>query len=474
MLCFLLVFLCFASASACWLAWFYHLLELAPGTSADTYSMVVGYLVQAAAIALVALVARKRPSITGRPVLVASLVLQMACTLPAVGGETVGASLVFGYAMSIFIGVVAAIYLDRLARFASPDRRGIVFGGGYACSAIVNWLLSLAPSSATAPVSLNVVLCVVLTVLAAVVALLLSDIPSAQRVIPSEVEGSPSAGGTLRLRASRSAQDDLGGAGGASVTLRLVALAAVTVFLMSLVKNLGSSFSSADIAAGVSIESSRMFYAAGLVIAGIVTDRSRKHGAICCTAALVTPFALLALAGEPLPGLILWSIDYFFFGFFAVFRVVLFSDMAARDGLLYLAGFGLLFGRIGDAAGTAVCQALAGSKTALVIAAAIALVATGFALVRLFSRLYGSTAQADPGPTEEELFEEFAASYELSARERDVLRQLVDGRTNAEIAADLFIAEGTVKFHVGNLLKKTESRNRTDLRAKYLLHRDEK
>jgi DNA-binding NarL/FixJ family response regulator len=58
----------------------------------------------------------------------------------------------------------------------------------------------------------------------------------------------------------------------------------------------------------------------------------------------------------------------------------------------------------------------------------------------------------------------------LSERELGVLRLLADGSSNREIAAALFLAEGTVKNHVTNVLAKLGARDRTQaaLRARSL------
>jgi two-component system NarL family response regulator len=58
--------------------------------------------------------------------------------------------------------------------------------------------------------------------------------------------------------------------------------------------------------------------------------------------------------------------------------------------------------------------------------------------------------------------EEDEAAPHLTQREMDVLRLLSDGRSNRDIASQLFISENTVKNHVRNILEKLHLRSRME------------
>ena len=91
------------------------------------------------------------------------------------------------------------------------------------------------------------------------------------------------------------------------------------------------------------------------------------------------------------------------------------------------------------------------------LVAAVRVVAAGEALLapsvtrRLIEEFARRPATSRPSPS---------ALEALTPRERDVLEQVARGRSNAEIAARLYVGEATVKSHVAHLLMKLGLRDR--------------
>jgi DNA-binding CsgD family transcriptional regulator len=76
-------------------------------------------------------------------------------------------------------------------------------------------------------------------------------------------------------------------------------------------------------------------------------------------------------------------------------------------------------------------------------------------------------ADGAPGLAAESLPEAAELDELLTPRELEVLRLMARGNTNLAIAKALVVAEGTVKYHVKNILRKLRAANRADAVARY-------
>lgn len=83
--------------------------------------------------------------------------------------------------------------------------------------------------------------------------------------------------------------------------------------------------------------------------------------------------------------------------------------------------------------------------------------------VAFFMRSYLRRVQpAGPGSGDGAM-EEIFARFRITRREQDIVRGILEGRSNAEIAAALFISEKTVETHVYNVYQKTGVKSRIQL-----------
>ena len=469
---FLLIFVSFLLTSAAYLSWLYHLLALVGSGAADLLTMVVGYVCQAAGIGATALCCYRRKASITRPVFAAVLLLHAVCLVPALLSHHPAGAISFGLLMNLLCGMIAAFYLQELT-FATngsdaAEHRGLIFGAAYCAASVAALLLSLIGGRNALHDDRIIIFYLVLTGLCVWLShyLYTDREKAASEVPPVSPEKSASPKKSASPEKTASSENSAGS---------FLILACASVFILSLVKNIGFNFPSSDIIGGVSLELSRIFYAVGLLIAGFVSDRSRRYGAISAFASLIIPFVMLALTGEPVSSMIFWCLDYFIFAYLSVYRILLFSDLAKERNAVWLAGFGLLFGRLGDAAGTGLYMLLQmllpGNTVVLITAAALLFILSVFVFFQLYQRLYAPTLIRQR--SEQEVFELFAKKHDLTGRERTILRMVLEGQSNGQIAEQLFLTESTVKYHIHNLLQKTACKNRRELMQQYTEDRGE-
>lgn len=75
-------------------------------------------------------------------------------------------------------------------------------------------------------------------------------------------------------------------------------------------------------------------------------------------------------------------------------------------------------------------------------------------------KLLGTTDTLSGNPVDDDSFS--LSSSMFSRKEMDILKALADGRMNKEIAADMHITLRTVKWHVGNIMRKLGASSRTE------------
>ncbi|MER6302623.1 response regulator transcription factor [Kitasatospora sp. NPDC001539] len=96
------------------------------------------------------------------------------------------------------------------------------------------------------------------------------------------------------------------------------------------------------------------------------------------------------------------------------------------------------------------------------LAHGVRMVASGEALLApsVTKRLIGEFAARRPGGPERPVRPPSRLLEQLTLRERETLRLIARGMSNAEIAAELVVSEHTVKTHVSNVLSKLGLRDR--------------
>ncbi|SDY55418.1 regulatory protein, luxR family [Proteiniborus ethanoligenes] len=404
----------------------------------DIIAMRWNYIAQALGIILFSLFLWYAPSLASKPSTYAIGMFINAIVITVMLTWNNLFIIVFsGVIMNLFLGIFAAYQFAVLATQVPQQMRGRAFGFAYAIGSIGTYLISLMLNGRMMESGYVVLLYIGFILINMKLISAVQNLPISEENKRITLESFPSK----------------------SLLLQFIAV----FLLMSLINSIGSNYQSSTIFhKKINFELARAFYALGLVIAGIIADKSRKYGALCCLASLFFPFAAIVLYKEPSFIFITWAFSYLLLGFYSVYRVIAFVDISSKKTeWLPLAGLGLCVGRVGEALSTFIPSALLHSSIFSTILIAALFMPLIILFIILFQRLY-MTSLSIP-KTQEDFYKEFENEYSLTNREREILRYVIKGYSNSEISSLAYISENTVKFHIKNILKKTNCSNRTEI-----------
>ncbi len=201
-----------------------------------------------------------------------------------------------GIIMNIFLGIFAAYQFTILASHVPQQMRGRAFGFAYAIGSVGTYLISIMRNGKIMETRYVLILYIGLILINIKLVTMVKDLP---------VSGDRKRNISLCFLSKGSLFQYF------------------TVFLlMSLINSIGSNYQSAAIFHGkINFELARAFYAIGLIAAGIITDKSRKYGALFCLSSLFFPFAAIALYKEPSLIFITWALSYLLLGFYSLIYI---------------------------------------------------------------------------------------------------------------------------------------------------------
>ncbi len=426
-----IIAVCYLYTGSAYMSQFYRLMEFYDGTTVDIITSGWNYLLQAAGIGLFCLGLWKKPDVFRKKTLFAVLLATGALFMAASQLAQTGLGVVLsGYVFELHIGMYFGFYLTMFAGHVPVECAGLCYGAAYAVGSVGTYILSLIGDGAFLVSKVVVFVYIALALLTEGLVLAAEDIDTGR-------EQTTAADKKPELR-------------------YLVPVVAV----MMVISVVGSGlYYSMPQARDVDWNLIRAFYAMGLVLAGIVMDRSRLIGDICAAASLAYPLIVMALIGEGVTNTVTMGLSYAVRGFLSVYYVLAFTDIGAEQpARLPLAPVGLLIARVVEAILSLLLMWWEVPEVLQLVFSAVIFLPLLILFVLLQNRKY-----AAPPVSEERRYAMFAEQYNLTARESQILRCLAEGLSDDEIAGRCYISKSTVRFHISNMLKKTESKSRVDV-----------
>ena len=381
---------------------------------------------------------------------------------------------ILGSVFNLLVGFYFGYYLTMMAAFVAPHIIGICYGISYAIASVGTYLVSLIDDGNFLT---NDYISIVYVCGAIITFILVSKAEDLNTNDASLASDDQSVGSKFKFLIDKDS----------SIMSTLIWLI-VIVFLMSAVSSLGSGlYLSLPGTSEANFTLARAFYAFGLIAAGFIMDKNRFVGSIITLASLTYPLVASSLLYNSGNGTFAMCLSYLFLGFIAVYRFVAYADLRVKSALLLpVAGLGLMVSRLVD---VIIMFIMTGTSFAFNVEMIISVVIYSILLILFIifitnkrvkevyqmvaekqeSEAYAdSNAQNTSQAMRDAILGEFSQRYQLTNRESEIVASIRDGLSDSEIAEKYNISKSTVRFHISNLLKKTECNSRVEVIRKLL------
>ena len=449
-----IIALCFLYVGSAYMSQSYRLMAFYDDKIVDVITSVFNYLLQAAGILIFSLGLIRKPEIFRKRRLFITLLITGAFFMLL--SQLVSNGLIIqlsGYIFNLHIGIYFGYYLTMLAQNVPANKSGLSFGIAYGIASIGTFLLSLLHGGTFVESKEIAAIYILLAGITMALVVHAEDIDVPSKHVHHKNESYANADADAEVKESTNilSLDYIKRIG---VNQIIIIIALITIISVTS----SGLYYSLPVASNVNWLLIRAFYAIGLILCGFIMDKSRFVGSIFTIASLAYPLIFVALIGDGVNSTVALACSYVFRGFITIYYITAFTDLGADDPkLLPLAPIGLMISRAVEALVSLILLLIPIPEVTQLVGSAICFLP----LLAIF--VISMNKKFAPAPvTPEKRFATYAAKYDLTSREMEILQCLSDGLSDSEIADKYFISKNTVRFHVSNLLKKTGSASRVD------------
>lgn len=429
-----IVALLFSYTGSAYLSNYSRLIQLASAHYSEIIMVRIGYLLQAFGMFLYSLISYKKskniPFINSAysNIIVIFLSIIVMCFMQLSTNITI--ITISSFIFNIVTGMIFQIYLIQLT-YNVNNNLGLCFGIAYAFGSIFTFLVTYFDGGIFMESPSMVLIYIVMATLSSIL------------LLNSE---------SIKEKPSTSINNS---------ERKYIALLSICIILATIVVALGDGiYSFGRWSSETDIRVVRAFYAFGLMFSGFVYDRSRRLGVLLTVAFLSYYIISAFLLNNLISSSTMMSLGYFFMSFLSQYRFLSIVDIT-REHPKYLpwVGFGLMISRIAEGLTATFMMIYPLSLTIHVITTLLF-----YSPLVILAIITDNIKYSPNNQTQSQRISKLSEKYNLTSREQEICELILKNATDDEIAGKLFISKPTVRFHISNVLKKTKTKSRVEIR----------